>query len=90
MSKQFWFPPLANTEILSALSGWGLSVSNEQLAKPTSDFVLGVYTFCLRHVTGLSSDELYDTVQQSLSIHDDITVDMYSHAMARTMLCYHM
>ncbi|EIN07643.1 hypothetical protein PUNSTDRAFT_135161 [Punctularia strigosozonata HHB-11173 SS5] len=89
-TKQFWFPPLPNSEILDALSGWGLSISNEQLVKPTSDFVLGVYSFCLRHVTGLGSDELHDCIQKGLSIHDDPTVDMYSHAMARNVLCYHI
>lgn len=91
MSKQFWFPPLPNSEIISSLSAWGVSVSSEQLTKPTSDFVLAVYTFCLQHVTGLNTDELHDVVQQALSdLEDASEMDFYQYALGRSMLYYHM
>lgn len=57
------FPSMSTPDIISSLSGWGISVSSEQLKYPTPDFVEGVYCACLDKVTGLGYDALRDPVQ---------------------------
>lgn len=54
-------------DIITALGGWGLSVSPDQLAHPTADFVEGVYCACLQQVSGLTYDFLREPVTSSLS-----------------------
>ena len=71
MSGQYWFPNMPIPEIMTALSEWGLSVSNEQLARPSSDFVTGVYTACLEQVTAITPDVLHESVQNALAALDD-------------------
>ena len=71
MSGQYWFPNMPIPEIMTALSEWGLSVSNEQLARPSSDFVTGVYTACLEQVTNITPDVLHDPVHNALAALDD-------------------
>ncbi|KAG6841203.1 hypothetical protein C0991_000865 [Blastosporella zonata] len=61
------FPQMTIPDITNALAGWGLSVSQEQLMRPTSDFVEGVYHACLQQVTDISQDSLRDPVQNTLS-----------------------
>ncbi|EGO21650.1 hypothetical protein SERLADRAFT_410230 [Serpula lacrymans var. lacrymans S7.9] len=78
------------TEIMAALSGWGLSVSNEQLVRPSSDFVATVYTACLEQVTSLSYNSLHDPVQRVLSSLDDANPDVYSGSISHNILLYHL
>ena len=54
-------------QIVDAFTGWGYSVSPEQVARPTSDFVLGVYSACLEQVTGITLDTLQEPIEQSLA-----------------------
>lgn len=54
-------------DIISALAGWGLSVSHEQLIRPSADFVESVYCACLEQVTDLNHDSLRDPVQNALA-----------------------
>lgn len=54
-------------DIITALGGWGLSVSADQLTHPTADFVEGVYCACLQQVSGLTYDSLRDPVANSIS-----------------------
>ncbi|KAG6861878.1 hypothetical protein C0995_010584 [Termitomyces sp. Mi166 len=61
------FPQMSIPDITAALAGWGLSVSQEQLLRPTSDFVEGVYHACLQQVTDIGQDSLRDPVQNTLS-----------------------
>lgn len=65
--KAYWYPHIKNDEIVQNLSGWGLKVSTEQLNKPTSDFVISVYSFCLEQATGISIETMLEPVQNSLS-----------------------
>ncbi|KAG6878753.1 hypothetical protein C0993_008052 [Termitomyces sp. T159_Od127] len=60
------FPQMSIPDITAALAGWDLSVSQEQLLRPTSDFVEGVYYVCLQQVTGISQDSLRGPVQNAL------------------------
>ena len=58
-------------EIVDAFTGWGYSVSPEQVARPTSDFVVGVYSACLEQVTGITLDTLQDAIEKSLTSTDN-------------------
>ena len=71
MSGQYWFPNMPIPEIMTALSEWGLSISNEQLARPSADFVTSVYTACLEQVTSIAPEALHEPVQNALAALDD-------------------
>lgn len=69
------FPQMSIPDITNALAGWGLSVSHEQLVRPSSDFVEAVYCACLQQVTDIDHDSLRDSVQNALitsSIEDKV------------------
>lgn len=66
MAKGCSFPQMSIPDITAALAGWGVSVSQEQLLRPTSDFVEGVYHACLQQVTDISDDSLRGPVQNAL------------------------
>ncbi|KAF8892658.1 Nuf2 family-domain-containing protein [Infundibulicybe gibba] len=85
------FPLLPVSDIINTLAGWGLSVSHEQLVRPTSDFVENVYCACLQQVTGISYDTLRDPVQDALSVSAvDEKVDLYTAALSSNILLYHL
>ncbi len=67
MSSKFWFPSMSVSEIVDAFTGWGYSVSPEQVARPTSDFVVGVYSACLEQVTRITPDTLQAAIETSLT-----------------------
>lgn len=67
MSSKFWFPSLPVSEVVDAFTGWGYSVSPEQVARPTSDFVLGVYSACLEQLTGITLETLQEPIEQGLT-----------------------
>lgn len=90
MSGQYWFPNMPIPEIMTALSEWGLSVSTEQLVRPSSDFVMGVYSACLEQVTGLSSDALQESIQSALASMEDSNTDLYSASVAHNFMLYHL
>lgn len=71
MAGQYWFPSMSIPEIMAALSGWGLSVSHEQLVKPSPDFVAGIYNACLEQVTDLNHQTLQEPVQTALNSLED-------------------
>ena len=58
-------------EIVDAFGGWGYAISPEQVARPTSDFVLGVYSACLEQVTGITLDTLQEAAEQSLASNEN-------------------
>ena len=45
----------------------GYSISPEQVSRPTSDFVLEVYSACLKQVTGITQESLQEAIEQSLA-----------------------
>jgi len=61
------FPQMSIPDITNALAGWGLSVSHEQLVRPSPDFVEAVYCACLQQVTEIDHDSLRDPVQSALT-----------------------
>lgn len=104
MSSKFWFPSMSPAEIVDAFSGWGYSISPEQVSRPTSDFVLGVYSACLEQVTGITVDSLQESVEQSLAttenpvcriglsvaIQADWVQEIYSQALVHNLMLYHL
>ena len=70
MSSTFWFPSMSVAEIVESFTGWGYSLSPEQVARPNTDFIMGVYSACLSRVTGISLETLQDVVEESLSTTD--------------------
>jgi kinetochore protein Nuf2 len=48
-----------------------LNVSNEQLVRPSSDFVIGVYNACLEQVTSISPNVLHKPTQRALASLED-------------------
>ncbi|KAK7045609.1 kinetochore-associated Ndc80 complex subunit nuf2 [Paramarasmius palmivorus] len=84
------YPSLSIPDIINALSGWGLSISEEQLLRPTPDFVEGVYCACLQQVTDITSESLMDSVQDSLSVSVLEEKDMYTSALSSNLLLYHL
>ncbi|KAF8840994.1 hypothetical protein BDN67DRAFT_967767 [Paxillus ammoniavirescens] len=77
-------------EIMSALSEWGLSVSNEQLLRPSSDFVTGVYAACLEQVTSISPNVLHESVQNALASLEDSNPDLYAASISHNFMLYHL
>ena len=68
MAGQFWFPSMSVPEIVDAFTGWGFSVSNEQVAHPTTDFVMSIYCACLEQVTGITPSTLQPCVDSALEL----------------------
>ncbi|KAG9318295.1 Nuf2 family-domain-containing protein [Chiua virens] len=90
MAGQYWFPNMPIPEIMSSLSEWGLSVSHEQLARPSSDFVAGVFTACLDQVTSITQEVLHEPIQNALAALDDQYTDLYHASIAHNFLLYHL
>lgn len=86
MSSAFWFPSLPVSEVVDAFTGWGYSVSPEQVARPTSDFVLGVYSACVEQLTGITLDTLQEPIEQALATTDNPVCPM-SSALCRQSSC---
>ncbi|KAH0584146.1 hypothetical protein H2248_009706 [Termitomyces sp. 'cryptogamus'] len=84
------FPQMSIPDITAALAGWGLSVSQEQLLRPTSDFVEGVYHACLQQATDISQDSLRDPVQNALSASAIEEKDLYTTSLTQNLLVYHL
>ncbi|KAF9456033.1 Nuf2 family-domain-containing protein [Collybia nuda] len=84
------FPQMSIPDITNALAGWGLSVSHEQLVRPSPDFVEGVYCACLQQVTDINHDSLRDPVQDALSSSSLDDKDLYTAALTNNLLIYHL
>ncbi|KIK35132.1 hypothetical protein CY34DRAFT_812406 [Suillus luteus UH-Slu-Lm8-n1] len=80
--QQYWFLNMPIPEIMTALSQWGLNVSNEQLVRPSSDFVIGMYNTCLEQVTSISPNVLYKPTQRALASLEDANPDLYNNAIS--------
>ncbi|EPT01833.1 hypothetical protein FOMPIDRAFT_1029606 [Fomitopsis schrenkii] len=88
MAGQFWFPSMSVPEIVDAFTGWGFSVSSEQVAHPTTDFVISIYCACLEQVTGITASTLQPCVDAALDAVEN--KDLYSQALSHNLLLYHL
>jgi len=106
MGGQYWFPSMSIPEIMGALSDWRLSVSREQLVKPSPDFVSTIYNACLDQVTDLNHRSLHEPSQNALNALDDpnpvrphlssplwlivVVQDLYALSLSHSILLHHM
>ncbi|OCH95255.1 hypothetical protein OBBRIDRAFT_822977 [Obba rivulosa] len=88
MSGQFWFPALPIPEIVEAFSNWGYTISPEQVARPSPEFVLGIYSACLEQVTGMTQDVLQAPVDTALATLEN--PDLYTQSLSHALLLYHL
>ncbi|KAF9001985.1 Nuf2 family-domain-containing protein [Cyathus striatus] len=84
------FPQMPIPDIITTLADWGLSVSQEQLVRPTSDFVEGIYCACLQQITGLSSEMLRDPLEDVISASTADDKELYTAALTSNILLYHL
>ncbi|KAL0947262.1 hypothetical protein HGRIS_013383 [Hohenbuehelia grisea] len=82
------FPQMSIADIMGAFASWGLSISQEQLVRPSPEFVEGVYCACLQQVTGLTPEALQGPLQDALSVVED--PDLYNSALSHNLLCHHL
>ncbi|KZT03575.1 uncharacterized protein LAESUDRAFT_659679 [Laetiporus sulphureus 93-53] len=88
MAGQFSFPTMSIAEIVDAFSGWGYAISHEQVARPTPEFVLGIYSTCLEQVTGITVDALQPSVDAALATVDN--PELYTQALPKVLLLHHL
>ncbi|RDB21520.1 putative kinetochore protein NUF2 [Hypsizygus marmoreus] len=84
------FPQMSIQDITNALAGWGLSVSQEQLMRPSADFVEAVYCACLHQVTDIDQDALQAPVHKALLVSNIADKDLYGTALTNSLLVYHL
>ncbi|KAH9977227.1 Nuf2 family-domain-containing protein [Lactifluus volemus] len=89
-AKQYWYPNMGSADIIDSLDGWGLSVTHQQLVRPSPEFVLSIYSACLHQVVGLDEDSLQDPVQSALFSLDEPNADLYTPAISSNFLIYHI
>jgi hypothetical protein len=77
-------------EIMGALSDWDLSVSHEQLVKPSQDFVTAIYNACLEQVTYISHQSLIQPTQNALNSLEDPISDIYALSLSHNILLHHL
>jgi kinetochore protein Nuf2 len=65
------FPTMPPSEITHYLGTWGITISHEQLLRPSPEFVESVYYACLEEVTGTSTDTVRESVQNALATLED-------------------
>ncbi|TFK50121.1 hypothetical protein OE88DRAFT_1631818 [Heliocybe sulcata] len=86
---RFWYPSMSIREIAEALEAWNLTVSHEQLVKPSSDFVMSVYTVCVQQVTGITQESLMPAVNRSIAAINS-PYALYTQGLAQNFLLHHI
>ncbi|KAJ6547229.1 Nuf2 family-domain-containing protein [Mycena capillaripes] len=84
------FPSMSTADIINSLGAWGVPVAQEQLHRPTPDFVEGVYCACLYQVTNINHDTLRDPVQRILNEAQMVEKDLHATSLASHILLYHL
>ncbi|KAJ3867566.1 Nuf2 family-domain-containing protein [Lentinula novae-zelandiae] len=78
-------------DIINSLGDWGLTVEEDRLLRPTSEFVEFVFCACLAQVTGINREDLLQPAQDALSICSLEDKDnIYLSALTHNLLCYHL
>ncbi|KAJ6513821.1 Nuf2 family-domain-containing protein [Mycena vitilis] len=84
------FPSMTTADIINSLGAWGVPVMQEQLHRPTPDFVEGVYCACLYQVTNINHDTLRDPAQRVLNEAQLVEKDLHATSLASHILLYHL
>jgi kinetochore protein Nuf2 len=58
-------------DIINSLAGWNMPVSQEQLIRPSPDFVQTVYCACLQQITNISHESINEQIQSALAVLED-------------------
>jgi hypothetical protein len=65
------FPKMSIPDIINSLAGWDMPVSQEQLIRPSPDFVQTVYCACLQQITSISHESLSEQIKSALAVLED-------------------
>lgn len=58
-------------DIIESFADWSISITQQQLSRPSPDFVTYIYAACVRQVTGLLQENLEEAVTNVLRESDD-------------------
>ncbi|KAJ7734926.1 Nuf2 family-domain-containing protein [Mycena maculata] len=83
------FPSMSIPDIINSLGAWGVPIVQEQLIRPTPDFVEGVYCACLQQVTNINYETLRDPAQRILNQSQMVDKDLHATSLASHILLYH-
>ncbi|KAJ7093076.1 Nuf2 family-domain-containing protein [Mycena epipterygia] len=84
------FPSMSVSDIVNSLGAWGVPIVQEQLHRPTPEFVEGVYCACLQQVTNINHETLRDPVQRILNEAQLYDKDLHATSLASHILLYHL
>ncbi|KAF5355279.1 hypothetical protein D9758_006087 [Tetrapyrgos nigripes] len=87
------YPTMSISEIISSLSAWNLNISEEQLQRPTPEFIEEIYRGCLEQVTGVDVNGLASPVQEAIEAcanEEMRETDLFTAALSRTLLVHHL
>lgn len=76
-------------DIINSLGDWGLTVEEDRLLRPTSEFVEFVFCACLAQVTGINREDLLQPAQDALSIsslEDKVRELLYTYRMSSNIM----
>jgi len=81
------YPPMTVVDVIASLDAWGITVSQEQLSRPTQDFVEALYCACLRQAAQLDHNLLKGPVQELLDSSQIEEKVINIHVSAAANLC---
>ncbi|KAJ7043360.1 Nuf2 family-domain-containing protein [Mycena alexandri] len=84
------FPTMSTGDIVNSLGAWGVPIVQEQLHRPSPDFVEGVYCACLFQVTNINHETLREPVQKLLNQAQTVDKDLHATSLASHILLYHL
>ncbi|KAF8350920.1 Nuf2 family-domain-containing protein [Amanita rubescens] len=84
------YPPMTVVDVIASLDAWGIAVSQEQLSRPTQDFVEALYCACLRQAAQLDHNLLKGPVQELLDSSQLEEKDLYATALNSNILLLHL
>ncbi|KAH8988370.1 Nuf2 family-domain-containing protein [Lactarius akahatsu] len=88
--KDYWYPDMSNAVVVDSLNERGVAITHQQLVSPTPQSTLGVYSGCLRLLTGLAAESLREPVEDALIALDEPNLDIYDRAFNTNILVYHI
>ncbi|PFH47672.1 hypothetical protein AMATHDRAFT_151540 [Amanita thiersii Skay4041] len=90
MAKEARYPIMPESDIMASLADWGIAVSEQQLSRPTQDFVEGIFCACLRQVSELDHEALREPLQEVLDMSQVDDKELYATAFATNIVHHHL
>lgn len=69
--QQYMYPLMDSVDIIESFADWNISITQQQLSRPTPDFVAYIYAACVRQVSGIVQDNLEEVVTNILRESED-------------------